>query len=483
MAIRTKSQIIADAISFIASAIPNIATFVGSVVRDLVIESPAEEFDQVYTELSHTQKLQSLIYADEMTTDELDALGANFNLTRSAGRASTGTVTFQISNFSTTSSDVTIATGTVVSTIGGNTTPQVTFVTTQSLFFDSSLAPAYFNPTTGFYEQTATIQAQSIGAITNVGAGTIRTLVSLITGITRITNTTASTGGTDVESNIDFADRIKIKLSGNNVGTPTGIESKARENANVIDAIVVSPNDPEMLRDEFGGEVDVYIIGEVLSHTVDLVLYTISGSQEFILSHQPAIAIDDPNGVTGIFGAVPHTFIQNTDYQFVEDPTTLLNGSTRLQNKIVFNIGGDNPDDGTAVTINYAYDSLIEDLQFQYDQLDAHIVTTDILVKEASLATIDIEADVSLLPGYIVADTISEIQTSLTQNINVLGLGDSIDRSDIISIIESVSGVDSVNVNTLILSKNGIPIPDIQQRLLVTKVEYPRAKILLITSV
>ena len=43
MAIRTKAQVIADAIAFISNAIPNIATFVGSVVRDLVIEKTPEK--------------------------------------------------------------------------------------------------------------------------------------------------------------------------------------------------------------------------------------------------------------------------------------------------------------------------------------------------------------------------------------------------------------------------------------------------------
>ena len=153
MAIRTKTQIIADAITFIATAIPNIATYVGTVVRDLVIESPAEEFNNVYTEIAHTQELQSLQYAADQTTDELDAFGANYGLTRLGGTAATGTVTFQIANYSTTSLPVPIPTGTVVATLSSSTTPQVTFITTQSLLFDPSLAPSYFNPNYSSAEQ------------------------------------------------------------------------------------------------------------------------------------------------------------------------------------------------------------------------------------------------------------------------------------------------------------------------------------------
>ena len=123
------------------------------------------------------------------------------------------------------SSPVTVPVGTVVSTIGSTSAPQVTFATTTPITFTPALAPNYFNPSTGLYEQTTSIIAQSVGASGNVAAGTITRLVSGVTGISSIINNKATTGGTDVESNTAFASRIQIKLSGNNVGTPNGIIS------------------------------------------------------------------------------------------------------------------------------------------------------------------------------------------------------------------------------------------------------------------
>jgi uncharacterized phage protein gp47/JayE len=479
MAIRTKSQVIADAISFIANAIPNIATFVGSVVRDLVIESPAEEFENVYEELARTQKLQSVAFAEEQTLEELDALAANYGITRLTGTAATGFVTFRVRNFSVSSSNISIPTGTVVGTSSASDTPQITFTTTQSLLFDASVAPSYFNPATGFYELSASLVSESIGEAGNVAAGSLIELISSIPGVFSVVNNSATTGGTDVESNTDLAARIQIALTGNSVGTPAGIVSQAQENANVVDALVVTPNDPEMIRDEFGGEVDVYIIGEVLDTAQDTVLYRVDGPQEFVMAHQPA---KGPSGitVTGFVGAAPYTFIQDIggggDYQFIENTSTLFNGSTRLQNKIRFKGSPDVvPDDETAITITYTYNSLIEDLQLSYNQLDAHIVTTDILVKEATKALIGVTADISLFPGYIAVGVSNAVKTALTNYINALGLGDSIDRSDIIGVIEDIEGVDSVNVNTLVLLKDSVPIPAATQRLQITKTEYPRA--------
>ena len=101
MAIRDLTTIINDAIAFIQGKRPNIATFVGTVTRDVVIESPAQEFNNVYTELARTQKLQSVDFPDDQTEEELDALASNYGLQRLGGKQATGTITFQVRNFST----------------------------------------------------------------------------------------------------------------------------------------------------------------------------------------------------------------------------------------------------------------------------------------------------------------------------------------------------------------------------------------------
>ena len=479
MAIRTLSQIITDAINFIRSKRPNAATFTGTVIRDVVVESPAQEFNNVYTELTHTQQLQSVVYATNMTMDELDALGGNYEMLRNVGRQATGTVAFQIRNYSSASFDITVPIGTVIATQGSNNVPQISFVTTQSITFLASLAPSYFNPTTGLYEQNATIIAESIGTTSNVAAGTITQLVSSVT-VDSVTNYISTTGGTDIESNETFGTRIQTKLNGNSIGTPLGIMNLMKSNANVIDAITVTPNDVEMIRNEFGGSVDVYILGELLTPIADIDLYQTTGSQDFILQHQPTHAI---SSIVGIASGVTYSFKPGVDYSFVLDPTTLLNGSTQVQNLVRFNIGGTNPDDATNITISYVYDSLIELLQNQLDADDGHIITSDILVKEAQEAVVDVTADVILFPGNIPANVILDVQTALSNYINVLGLGDSIDKSDIVSVIEGVTSVDQVNLNTLVLSKNGVPLTSTEQRLYIFKMEYPRTGTLQINIV
>lgn len=472
MAIRSLQTIINDAIAYLTLKKPGIATFSGTVTRDVVIEAPAQEFDKVYQELSHTQQLQSLNYADNMSTDELDAFANNYALTRLTGTTSQGTVTFQIRNYNSGSSLISIPTGSVLATQGSDQVAQVTFLTSQAITFLPSLAPAYFNPITGLYEQTATIAAQIVGSASNVAAGTVTQLLTSVPGIDSLINTVATTGGTDTETNSAFADRIRIKLSGNSIGTPNGILSLVETNANVRDAVTVTPNDIEMIRNEFGGSVDVYILGEILDTTSEVRLYQTAGDQEFILQHQPAKTI---SSITGIVSAAPYTFIQGVDYDYVLDTTILFNGSTQLENKVVFNIGGSNPDNNSNIIITYVYNSLVESLQTILDTDNQHIITADILVKESKEAVIDIIADVSLFSGFTPSTEVANIQTALSTYIDGLGLGQSINRSDVVSIIEGVGSVDQVDLNTLTLSKNGTPIALTDQRIQIFKTEYARS--------
>ena len=480
MAIRTLTQIISDAVAYITSKRPTIATYVGTVTRDVVIESPAQEFSNVYSELSHTQQLQSLKYASSMTEQELDDFAVNYGMTRLAGTKATGTITFRARNFSIVDSDIIIPFATTISTTGTSAIPQAQFQTTQAVVMQAALASTYFNPSTGFYEITANIVAQATGSTSNVPAGTIVNLLTSVPGVDFVINTIAITGGQSTESNTAFASRIIAKLSGNNVGTLTGIESLVRSNVNVIDVSIVTPNDAEMIRNEFGGSVDVYILGQVISSTSEAYLYTTAGSQEFVLLRQPVKSI---SSITGIVSGAPFTFVQGVDFNFVADPTLLYNGSTQVQNKVVFNIGGTNPDNTSNITITYAYDSLIQDLQNQLDANANHIVTSDILVKESTVATIDVYIEVTIFPGYAQADTITAVQTAISTFVNNLALGDSINRSDIVGVTENLVSVDQVNLDTMILSKNAAALPISQQRLSITKTEYPRINTVTVTVI
>lgn len=404
------------------------------------------------------------------------------------------------------------------------------------------MAPSYFNPVTGFYEQSTTAVCQVIGVIGNVGAQTITSLVSSVPGVDAVINTVAATGGTDTESNVAYATRIQIKLSGNNVGTVNGIISLVDTNPNVQQAIVVGPNDPEMMRNQFGDSVDVYIKGQIFSTAVDTITYSTTGPQTFVLINQPALSVAS---VTGVVGSLPYVFVAGTDYVFVENPNVLFAGSTEAASYIQFGVktfftiasvpdgfhltvsstsgmqtgdtitqGGFNttvvtvvnstsvsvtssagfvaglayftgflPDNNTVVTVTYTYDSLIATLQALLSSDANEIVGSDVLVREAVEALIDVTASILVLPGYVPASVVAAVQTNLTVYLNGLGLGVNIDLSDLVVVIELTPGVDEVDLSTLSMSStvSGVTttVPP-GQRISVGKTAYPVANTLAI---
>jgi len=534
MALPNFSQILQSMLSFLKQSRPDINTNSGTVVNDVVCSTVANQLSaengtdpSVYASLQYTQNLQAfVINAATILPADLDAIGNNYGMTRNPGTAAIGTITFRIRNYTTSSPIVSVPTGTVVSTLATSSSPSTSFATTATVTFIPSLAPSYFNPVSGFYEQSTTIVSQTIGTVGNVGANVITSLVSSAPGIDAVTNNTATSGGTAIESNVDYANRIKIKLEGNNVGTPNGIISLMETNPNVIQALIVGPNDPEMLRNQYGGSVNVYIRGTLLLTPTETFTYSTTGLQQYVLLNQPAVSV---GSVTGIVGGVPYAFVPGTDFQFVENPNILFAGSTEAGSYINFNVStfftiafvtdathltvnttngmnpgdtikqgvfsttittvtdpfhivvgntagfglgsasftGFKPDNNTVVTIVYTYDSLIATLQALLDDNSNHIVGSDILVLEALQALINITMGITIVPGYVPATVVSNVQTALTVYINSLGLGAIVVLSEIVAIAQTVPGVSEVDLSSLVLQsiKSGVTttIPPGQQ--------------------
>lgn len=518
MTLPTFSQIVTSMLSFLQASRPDINTNTGTVVNDVVVSTVANQLaaedgtsPSIYSAINYTQEVQAFVNnAAAILPADLDAIGVNYGMTRLPGTAATGIATFRIRSYTTSSPIVTVTAGTVVSTLSTSSSPAVSFATTATITFSPSLAPSYFNPVSGYYEQSTTIICQTIGTVGNVGAQTITSLVGSGIGIDAVTNGVATTGGTNIESNVSFAGRIQIKLEGNNVGTPNGILSIVNTNPNVIESIVVGPNDPAMQRNQFGGSVDVYIEGQVLASVTDTPLYVSSGSQQFVLNFQPALSV---SSVTGVFGGNPYTFVAGMDYNFIENPNILFGGSVQAESYVTFALSttftitnvvdtthitvnstvgmqigstifqgifstiitaipdsihivvvnsngfdaatatftGLKPDNNTLITVSYTYDSLMPTLQALFSSDSNHIVTSDLLVREAAEALVNLTASIVIVPGYVGNTVVANVQTALTNYINGLNLGAVLTLSELVAVMQNVPGVDEVDLSTLVL--------------------------------
>lgn len=447
MAIRTITDIINSAVTFIQDKLPSLTMLTGTVARDVVVEAPAQEFSLVWTELSRVQRQQLYNDSTAYTNDELTKLASSFGIQRLVGVAATGTMIFRLKSFTVTDDDIVIPIGTEISTassLSNNNT--VAFTTTAERIFAAAAADTYYNPSTNLFEIVVPIQASQIGVVGNVGAGTINNLISSVPGAPTVVNNIATSGGAEQETSAALLGRILTKFAGTSVGTVNGLLSIVNANANVVDSLAVVSGDAELVRDEFGNAADVVIIGETLTPIVDVRTFT-AGVTDYVLNRQPvgsnADAVEDI--IAGTASGLSFNFIKGIHFKVVVDNNSLTVGSTRALTKIVF-LGSPFPDTGSSFTAKYAVNGLVEDLQSILDSDDTKIIGTDILVREAVKILIRTGAFIKVLPGYTKGDVVVAAQDNITALLNSITLDTNVDQSDIIATIQNTPGVDSVTV-------------------------------------
>ena len=449
MAIRNLTQIVSDAIAFIQSKIPGLSTLPGTVARDVVIESPAQEFNRAYQELGRISLTQNFENPDSFINDELANRAADVGLTHLPGTASTVPVVFRTP---TLTADITINVGTQISTSPTQLFPDIiSFRTVSTGQFLLVNAPSYLNPLTGLYELEINVQAEATGSGGNVSAGAINTITTNITGAPSLTviNNLAASGGADGESNTSLAQRIRTKLAGNNVGTENGVLSLIRTNSLVLDSLIVKPGDPELLRNQFGNSFDIVLIGEILRETAEAHVFNPS-ILDVPLSRQPARIV---SLIKGIVAGNPFTFTEGIDYTVSIDNTSMFVGTTEALSKITFLGTGSLPDNGSTIIITYTYNELISNLQSTVESDINKIIGADPLVKEATKVLIQISATIRTFSGYTHADVATSATTAVSTLLSNLKLGIPVDQSDLIVAIQDTPGVDAVDIPITIAVK------------------------------
>ena len=452
MAIKTYSDIATEMQDFIQRRQPNATTIEGSVLRDLVIEGVANEIALAYQDIATLGKAQSVVFANELTADEMNNLAANFGLSRKPANSASGFVTF--SSFTKPAFDIQIGAndgsgGVIVTTRQLSDGSVIQFATTATAFLFQS---AVKDPNTGTYDVTIPAAAVTPGVSGNVGANTIVVLQQALPGINSITNKLASSGGIDEESNTELANRIVVSAQARNLGTKSGYRSLILSQNGIQDASVVGPNDPEAVRTQYGGEVDIYQLGT--NPTQDVMVTTFMATNlNYIIDNRPVLSVIS---ITGLSNSTPFTFTQNIDYVFAQDITSIYKGSMESLDAIQFTIPGAKPDDQSTMNVTYVYDKAIATSQALVDDPDNKILTSDVLVKEATEVIVDIGFIAISAGGANVQDVRTQVIDQLTIIVNSTGLGARLDQSDLVYQIRSaVPGVSSITLPFTNLSTRG----------------------------
>jgi Baseplate J-like protein len=299
---RTQLQITLDYIRAIQRVNTEISLIPGSTTRDVSIDPFASEAERIWFLIDFVHRSQSFLtllqiddpgntgasvavsasayktalqaavgYNSTTATQQLidtqfDKLAANDDKFRLPGRPSTGQVVVFTATAPT--QDLTIPSGTVVSTNGDSTTntPAQTFVIGGTFVLPAANALAFFNFDTKQYEVTVDIVAQNIGVAGNVSAGTIVNITG-VSGV-QVTNRSATVFGTDIETNSQLASRAILGFVSVDTGTEGGYQETAASQIGIIKAKVVKSGDTLMMRDydpvrmkHIGGKVDIWVQG------------------------------------------------------------------------------------------------------------------------------------------------------------------------------------------------------------------------------
>lgn len=426
---RTFNDIINSMKSFIKGVKPTVDTGEGTILNDVVINAPSQEISKIYNEIDITSQSQTLSTAPDSA---IEGLGDNLGLVRKSARQSKGYVRFF--TFSAPTFDITIAAGTVVSTLPTSTNLSQRFITTTTATMYTSLSTLYLNSSTNTYELEIPIVAVNAGLDGNVGTQTITSLITSISGISGCYNAEPTSGGSDIEDIEVFRGRIATKWKGSSIGTVSGLLSDVLIfSDDIVDAIVVGHGDVER---EDAGAVDIYIKGSVNASYQEIFTTFDFAYSELILSKQPVISTSPISIILSNSGV-----ISTSDYDLIKD-TGLYKGSIRGQDKIEWNTAP--PSSSGSLTINYSYNSLVTDLQNYLLREDKLVQNVDPLVKWANEILIDITISIKILAGYDQTTVVSDIQTETASFLDSLNIGDELQQADVARVILNVNGVDDL---------------------------------------
>lgn len=521
MATRTRDEVILDLITNILRSSEKADTFPGQVIRDIVVNSPSAEFESLYNQLSRLSLSQSIANANLMTTQELDDLVSNYGITRRGAQRAFGQVTFYTPTVP--SSIVRIPQGTSLGTNIGVTSQEITFSTRTDAVFDPALEGVYFNPNTGNYELTVDVVSDNPGTAGNVGPYTI-TKVRNGNFPFSVTNQNSTTGGVDQESNNDLAIRALNILLGSNVGTKTGYEGTVLSQDNVLDALVVGPGDPLMTRDGgFGGKVDIWSVTSPISfvqqsptNNPDTLIPNWNYADQFTNGFEynfPLLPVDANSPLTITATTTPSGSIANVLLYESRSPAptgvAYLNPSGARYHYTAF-IADDNetahsvqandyilwnPDEmeylrtfnpsgipysgnNLAVSIAYSYNQTINLVQDAIDADDKHIITADVLVKEAQKILIDVDMNIVLEKEFketttTEQDTVANVEDAIRSTINNTQLGNTVEESDLIQAAHNVEGVDNIIISSVRIIKKRSDLFDTAQQQITDETSAP----------
>ena len=421
--------------------------------RDVFIDPVSDVLQTQNERIYYVNQLLSLKNASLLVPDDVDDVVINENIVRYQQSSSVTILTF--SRVLAPTVDIIIPINFPVSTpSSASTGTPVVFKTIEEVTMYAATASQYYNVSTGNYEITVAIASTSQGSNTTIGAYTITTLQRPFPQFDSIFNTSKTTDGKGIETNSELAKRYSLHVSGSQIGTPTGLESFIVDNFNSVEDTYISyGNDGYMERGEDDpGAVDAWILGSTpLTRTYTTYyngVYTTN-----VVDFQPLISV---TSVTSAAAAA--SYVEGVDYEVITGQGVYAY-SNRSSDGIRWISGGSHPDIGDDVTIEYSYNSIINQLDAFFKSPDYYHLSSGNLFRWAQPLYVEIEAVLTIKAGSPTNIAVS-VREALLNYINSLQLNDNLEEFDMDREVGRIFGVDNFTW-TILAVKDGTGVSDI----------------------
>lgn len=478
---KTLSQIAGEMISAVISNFSPklIDTRSGTVVKEAFVNPAAAQFKDAYDGLDTIVLNQSIANSASMTTRALERLGANVGVTIQKGAKSTGFVRFV--KFAAPTSNISIPTGTHMTTRLTNNSGTIGFTSLATV----TMAPTSpGDPITGAESYVDVfVIADDVGLAGNVDAGTITTLSSPIAGIDQIFNPSVFNGGSDIQSNAALASVVSARSQGR-IGTRPGYKDLILSNLQVDDVLVLGSSDADIKRNQFGGAVDIVLLGNDVIDSTETIAYT--GQSVIRPLILPLVSVGSIAGFDSV--STPITLIGptsgvgiGTDYDVVLDTTGPFAGSMKENSRIILHPVSVTPGAGTFLTITYSNNELVRTVQSFLADENSNVLGSDVLAKAGIKINALVTGQIKVIPGYDVAATVISAQDSTMAYFNSLLLGKDAEISQIQAAISNTPGVSFVDLPSFVLAKETAPLVPVLE-ILANNQEFIRAASVTLTA-
>lgn len=356
--------------------------------------------------------------AQALMSVEIDAMASNYGLTRNPGALATG---FESLIFGSAAS-VTVVAGTLIRT--SSESLPVRFTTTQTF----SGAPILVG---GVYKVVLPVEASLAGDSGNLPANTLVVAEGSIPRLVSITNESDMRGGVNPESDTSLLQRIITSFQGLAIDTVQGVRTVAL-NAGAFDAQVFRVGDPET-RNRPGP--DVLVVEETSTSVAEAFTFQAVHQAGYVPATQPVSMLD-----VASISLSGHPLAQ---FLVIQDSSVNAR-SSRAQDRIVI-YGVDVPAIGETVTLTYPALYRVAQYQALYSAPNPELFF-DVLVKTAIRKDVALTVNVVLYAGVDSTAVIPNVRTAVLNFVNALKMGVTLAQSDLIAVMENVSGVSRVNL-------------------------------------